>query len=204
MKRCSSQSSSQAHASCRVKTAFDLQKAGREPSSRSPKCCVLCSSPRYSAHIQTHALCSSACQASASPKQAVTQRALGSASDGLTSHATTARRDGISRGESTTQRSTILKDAERLIHAQVTGGPMRVESALISPASPRSSPPGSRSGRPSSPFGHPLPAKARRTQQTRDPRWQGSGREGVSMQAGPGSSPSHPRSATGGHHPDRC
>lgn len=30
---------------CRVQDALDLQKAGREPSSRSPKCCVLCSSP---------------------------------------------------------------------------------------------------------------------------------------------------------------
>lgn len=31
---------------CTVNTALDLQKAGREPSYRSPRCCVLCSSPR--------------------------------------------------------------------------------------------------------------------------------------------------------------
>lgn len=33
---------------CTVNTALDLQKAGREPSYRSPRCCVLCSSPRSS------------------------------------------------------------------------------------------------------------------------------------------------------------
>jgi hypothetical protein len=31
---------------CRVHSALDLQKAGREPSSRSSKCCAPCSSPR--------------------------------------------------------------------------------------------------------------------------------------------------------------
>ncbi|MFF9591651.1 transposase [Streptomyces sp. NPDC014646] len=36
---------------CKVKNTPDLQKAGREPSSRSPKCCVLCSSPRSSVWV---------------------------------------------------------------------------------------------------------------------------------------------------------
>lgn len=36
---------------CRVKTALDLHRAGREPSFRSPTCCAPCSSPRSSVWV---------------------------------------------------------------------------------------------------------------------------------------------------------
>lgn len=46
--RCSSQTWFGA-CQCTVEAALDLHKVGREPSQRSPKCCALCSSPRFTA-----------------------------------------------------------------------------------------------------------------------------------------------------------